>query len=253
MAPSLSRRPVVLLLVLAGLALAPAALRAQQTIINVPSVDQTKKGHVFFLHETQARSWGGQSFWQTTHFLTYGVTDRFEIATTLYNFGTPLKQQVALGIGWKTAQPLDFLGAGAKRWEATFGAGQMVPISLRGDGVGLWSYAQVAARIPGIDLRVMGGISNGPRNLFGFNTTHFIGSYELPLEKLGHAIGGGFGDFVGHMALLGEWWSGQHEFADFVPGVNWHSGPLVVILGYKFGNQPGTASDGVIFEVGTTF
>ena len=236
-----------------ALSLAAAPARAQQTIINVPSVDQTPKGRVFFLHETQARDWSGESYWQTTHFLTYGLTKRFEAALTVYNVGSPFKRYAAVGVGWKTAQPLDFLPAGARRWEPVVGAGQMIPLSLRGRGAGLWSYAQGSVRLPGLGTRLMAGVSNGPPNLFGTHTTHLISSYEQPLHALGHRIGGPVGHAVEHMSLLGEWWSGRHEFAEFVPGVNYHTKSIVVILGYKLGNVPGTRGDGVIFEIGRTF
>lgn len=239
----------VLLLAL-GLAGTPGA--AQQTIVNVPSADQTKDGRVFFLHESQVRDWGGNSYWLTTNFLTYGVTDRFELALTTYNIGTPAKANQAIGLGWKTSQPV--LADSLPEWELKLGAGQMLPVNLRGSGVGLWSYGQASFRVPGLGLRLMGGVSNGPDELFGKNTTHFIGSFEQPLKGLGEAIGGPVGRVVNDMTLLGEWFSGNHEFGDFVPGLNWHSKDgWVVIVGYKFSNAPGSSGDGVIFEIGKTF
>jgi len=90
-------------------------------------------------------------------------------------------------------------------------------------------------------------------DLFGKYTTHAIASYELPLAGLGRRVGGRVGDALGHMALLGEWWSGRHEFGDFVPGVNYHTKSFVVIVGYKLSNAPGTRGDGLILEVGRTF
>lgn len=250
LAPRLAR---VALLAASVAATVAAPARAQQTIINAPSVDQTPEGRVFALHETQWRDWGGESFWQTTHFLTYGVTARVEAALTVYNVGTPLKRYAAVGLGWKTAQPLDFLPAAARRWSPVLGAGQMVPLSLRGRGAGLWSYAQGSVRVPRLQTRLTAGVSNGPANLFGTHTTHLVTSYEQPLHALGHRLGGRVGHVVEHMALLGEWWSGRHEFAEFVPGVNYHHKALVLILGYKLGNAPGTRGDGVIVEVGRTF
>ena len=242
-----------LLTVACALALRAGAAHAQQTIINVPSLDQTPRGRVFVLHESQVRDWDGEAFWQTTHFVTYGLTARVELAVTAYNLGTPLKRYAAVGVGWKTAQPLDFLPAGARRWTPMVGAGQMLPLSLRGRGAGLWSYAQGSVRVPGLGTRLMAGASHGPANLFGSHTTHLITSYEQPLKAVGQRLGGRVGDFVSHTALLGEWWSGRHEFAEFVPGVNWHGKTMVVILGYKFQNRPGTRGDGVIVEIGRTF
>ena len=253
--PRLARRPTArAAAALAGAVATLAAARAtpaQQTIINVPSVDQTKQGRFFYLHESQVRDWGGNSFWQTTNFLTYGLTERFEVALTTYNIGTPRVANSAVALGWKTAQPI--LRKQLPQWEPTLGAGQMYPLSIRGQGLGVWSYGQGAFRLPGTRTRLMGGVSHGPALLFGQRTTHFIGSYEQPLEALGRRLGGRVGDAVGHMSLIGEWWSGTHEFADFVPGINYHTKSLVVIVGYKFSNKPGTGTDGIILEIGRTF
>lgn len=215
----------------------PAALSAQQTIINVPSVDQTPRGRFFALHESQVRTRDPKPYWVSTNFFTYGLTDRIELAATVYNVGWPSKPYQAAALGWKTAQPV--LRSALPTWELTVGAGQMYPISLTGRGVGVWSYGQVAWRLPHVRTRLMTGISRGPRNLFSKNTTHFISSFEQPL--------------AGHWNLLGEWWSGTHDFADFVPGVNYHWGSNVVIVGYKFSNIPGTTGDGWILEIGKTF
>jgi len=232
--------------------LACGPVRAQQTIINVPSIEQTKAGKAFFLHESQLRNWDGNRYWLTTNFFTYGVSERFEVALTTYNLGTPVKANQAIGLGWKTAQPV--LAERLPKWELKLGAGQMLPINLRDGRAGLWSYGQASARLPKMGTRLMAGISHGPANLFGRHTTHFIGSVEQPLTGLGNRIGGPLGAVIADTALVAEWFSGSHEFGDFVPGVNWHNDQgWVVILGYKFSNKPGRRDDGVIFEIGKTF
>ncbi|MBU6166868.1 MAG: hypothetical protein KGQ52_12190 [Alphaproteobacteria bacterium] len=244
------RRGLALFLCLLAVLCAPAA--AQQTIINVPSIEQTKHGKFFFLHESQLRDWDGNRYWQTTNFFTYGVTDRFELALTTYNLGTPAKPNQAVAPGWKTAQPV--LAKSLPKWELKLGAGQMLPFNLRDGRVGLWSYGQASARLPGLGTRLMGGISHGPANLFGRNTTHAIASIEQPLTGLGRAVGGPVGAVLADTALVAEWFSGTHEFGDFVPGVNWHNkAGWVVILGYKFSNKPGRRDDGMIIEIGKTF
>jgi hypothetical protein len=216
------------------------AVQAQQTIINVPSVDQTAKGRFFYLHESQIRQWDGVDYWQTTNFLTYGLTDRFELATTVYNVGSPALPTTTVGIGWKTAQPL--LRRALPALNLTVGAGQMLQQSLRGRGTGVWSYAQFAGVIPTTKTRLMLGVSDGPANLFGKHTTHAIASYEQPLDR-----------WIPNVSLLGEWWSGTHDFGDFVPGINYHTKRMVVILGYKISNAPGSRTDGLILEIGRTF
>ena len=215
----------------------PEFLPGQQTIINVPSVDQTPRGRFFALHETQLRTWNPKPYWVSTNFPTYSLTDRIELAATIYNIGVPNKPYQAVALGWKTAQPV--LRSQLPGWEITVGAGQMLPVSLTGKGDGLWNYAQVAWRLPVVRTRLMAGLSNGTRNLFGKRTTHMIASFEQPL--------------AGHWNLLGEWWSGTHDFADFVPGLNYHWGTNVVIVGYKVSNIPGSTGDGLILEFGRTF
>jgi len=64
------------------LALCAQGAWAQQTIINVSSLDQTPRGKNFTLHESQLRHWGGRSYWYTTNFYTSGITDRLELAAT---------------------------------------------------------------------------------------------------------------------------------------------------------------------------
>ena len=244
---------------------ASAPLRAQQTIINVPSVDQTPKGRWFFLHESQVRAWdlepdaGRTRFWTTTHFLTYGVAKHLELAVTAYNIGAPAKPTAAVGVGWKTAFGVPGLADRFPQWEPKLGAGQMIPVSLRGATlrdslglgrrVGLWSWVQGSVRLPVTRTRLMAGVSNAPRNLFKQNTTHAIASWEQPLAVLP----GRLGRALEHVGFLGEWWSGSHDFADFVPGFNWHHDDLVVIVGYKIPNARQGAGHGLILEVGGTF
>ncbi|WP_353267181.1 hypothetical protein [Gemmatimonas sp.] len=245
----LRRVAVVIASLIAAAMLSPMRLWSQQTVINAPSVDQTPKGRVFALHESQLRAWGDTSFWQTTHFVTYGLTKQLEVAVTAYNIGTPLKRVATLGVGWKGAIDMPGMATRAPQWELKLGAGQMFAIPLRGERVGLWSYLQSSARIPGARTRLMAGVSDGPVAMFGKSTTHFVGSVEQPLATLPGKVGHALHNFT----LLAEWWAGQHEFADFVPGINYHRGKSVIIVGYKLANTPGTRGDGIVLEFGRTF
>jgi hypothetical protein len=221
------------------LALMSRQLFAQQTIINMPSVDQTERGRFFALHESQARNWDGNSFWLTTNFFTYGITENFEAALTVYNVGSPTAPNTVVGTGWKGRRALLHSQPWAKKAELYGFAGQMVLTSLRGKGVGLWNYAALSARTPVTGTRFVAGISDGTRQLFKKRTTHAIVSLEQPLPA--------------HLTFVTEWWSGTHDFADLVPGFTWHTGRWIVVAAYKFSNTPGTKTDGVILELGRKF
>jgi hypothetical protein len=224
---------------LLSLAVCSGPLFSQQTIINMPSVDQTERGRVFALHESQARNWDGASFWYTTNFVTYGVTDNFEAAVTVYNAGSPTAPNTVVGTGWKGRRALLPAQQWARTAEVHAFAGQMVLTSVRGKGVGLWNYAALSARAPLARTRFVAGVSNGSRQLFKKQTTHAIVSLEQPLPA--------------HLTFVTEWWSGTHDFADLVPGVTWHSGRWIVVAAYKLSNVPGTRTDGVILELGRKF
>jgi len=249
------------------LALSAVPVFAQQTIVNLPSADQTPAGHFFFLHESQARPWDPDTFWNATNFLTYGVTNTFELCLTTYNLeiagNAPRKPYSAVGFGYKTAQPLfhDALEqAGLSELEPKATFGQMVTVSLDGLGSGLWSYGHLSFRLPVLHTRLAAGISMGSRQIFGgearqfiaTNKINFIGSIEHPITK--------------EFGLVAEWFAGEHEMGDLVPGFIYHNKQheFVIILGYKIsnssmaeGNPFGTTllrrGNGIIFEIGKTF
>ena len=54
----------------AMIVIAGRALSEQQTISNMPSVEQTDRGRVFALHESQVRNLDDVSFWYTKNFAT---------------------------------------------------------------------------------------------------------------------------------------------------------------------------------------
>jgi hypothetical protein len=224
------------------------ALFAQQTIVNLPSADQTPQGHLFILHETQVRPWQPDSYWRSTNFITYGITNNFEACATVYNldFVGANKPYTSLGLGFKGAH--QFLEQEAPELEAKLTAGAMFTTSFEGKGTGVWTYAHLSVRLPVLHTRVAAGISKGSRQIFGgtseaFISTeniNFIGSVEHPITK--------------NFGVVLEWFSGKHEMGDLVPGVIFHTKELVMILGYKIGNGDGNAGgNGIIFEIGRTF
>lgn len=226
----------------------PALLQAQQTIVNLPSADQTPEGRLFFLHESQVRAWDPQPYWATTNFLVYGLTGSIELCLTQYQLGVPRQPYGAVAAGYKGTR--QFLRRVAPQWELKLTGGQMFALSTTGKGFGVWSYAIGSFVLPYLHTRLAGGISLGPRVIFGtldgthwlgVSTVHFIGSVEQPVTK--------------SLKLVAEWFSGQnHEFAYFVPGINYHVEDWIFVLAYKIANDEDSHySNGLIIEVGYFF
>ncbi|HEX5817723.1 MAG TPA: hypothetical protein VFY20_02525 [Gemmatimonadales bacterium] len=228
-------RPLHLALLL--LALGASTARAQRTVINLPSADQTAKGEFFALHESNFRAWGDDGYYATTNFLTYGISARVEAAFTVYNLGAPVADNRALGVGYKASLPVQHLAPVIPDFTLTFG--QMGIVGLDGGG-GLWTYGHLSGRVPGLGTRIAAGASAGPEVLFGAeDKAHFIAFVEHPLPA--------------HFFLVAEWFSGEHAYGDLVPGITWRHGGVVAVLGYKISNAPGSSTDGMVVEVGTTF
>ncbi|MCS6789876.1 MAG: hypothetical protein NZ580_02685 [Bacteroidia bacterium] len=219
---------------------------AQQTLVNLPSIEITHPKRVFVLHESQIRFWHPEPHWVTTHFLTYGLSHKVELAVTLHDIGIPRQAYRSLAIGYKCTE--DIFARELPELELKWALGQMLIVSLSGRRPGLWTYVLWSMRIPHLRTRLSAGINAGPPALFGetghkypldLSTIDFIGSIEQPIGE--------------HVNIILEWFSGRHhEFASLIPGliVNWKDWTFV--LGCRI---PNDAEEGIslVTEVGHTF
>ena len=232
------RLPVWLAAVAAvGLSAAPAG--AQQTIVNVPSDNVTPRGQHFYLHESQVLWNKGRGGYNTTNFYTYGLTDRTELAVTQYNVDSGGSRDAALGLGFKTVHP--FLRDELPDLETRLTFGHMTPVSVGGQtpAVGFFTYGHLSAQVPGTDLRLLGGVAGGSRNLFGETAASALVGVEYPLTE--------------HLSFTGEWFSGTHNLSGLIPGLTYHNYDLIVVGGVKIPNDFHPAGYGLVLEVGYFF
>lgn len=223
-------------LLVTGLVVA-GPLGAQQAIINLPSADITPKGRHFVMHESALKYRSPTDDWATTHFYTYGLGGRTEFTTTMYNLERPAMQNLSVGFGLKTAQPL--LGKRGERHELLITAGHMLPVSLQGAGVGRYTYAHLSGRLPQLKTRLTAGGGYGTRQVFDRDVAVGLLGVEQPLTH--------------HLQLVAEWISGDHAKGFVVPGLLYHRSDWILVAGYKFPNSQRTIGRGLIFEVGRFF
>ncbi len=210
--------------------------RAQQAIISLPSADQTPAGKHFFMHETQMSALAPRVDWGATHFYTYGLSDRVELAVTLYNLTTPTTNNLSLGVGFKAAQRL--FGAQFPDRELQFTYGAMLVPSLQGEGIGSWSYGLLSARVPRADTRLSVGGGYGSRQIFDKAAASAMLGLEQPLP--------------GHFVLVAEWFSGRHNTSNFIAGLLYHTDAWIFVGGYKMPNDAAKRR-GIVFEIGRFF
>lgn len=212
-----------------------SAAYGQQAIINLPSADVTPEGKHFLMNE----SFLDPGVWNSVNFYTYGVTDGTEIAVTLYDLGKPARDSLAVALGYKSQFVLAEDGEFLKDVKLTHGL--MLPVNLRGDGVGIYGYGHASARLQATNTRVTAGVAAGSSQLFGKPTVCALMGIEQPLNS--------------EVQIIAEWYSGSHDFGNLITGVVYHNHEydFVIVGGYKFPNNYNVTKNGIVLEFGGFF
>lgn len=221
---------IIILLITFTFIFHPSKSFAQQTIFNVPSADITEKGMIFIQHESQFSG----DFGLFTNYGAYGIGKYTEIDLTLFGVGTNNVKNEVLGVGFKTALPLH------KKSETKITFGTLIPISLRGNGVGGYGYSHLSTRLPKLKTRITSGIFTGTTTLFGRDFICFIGGLEQPItEKLSFIV---------------DYHSGKHSNGFLIPGISYIFNPnLVLYAGYQIPNNRANGDNGFVIELAKFF
>lgn len=212
--------------------------QAQQTIFNVPSADIAQKREVFLQHESQFNPFPNDDFWTGTHYASLGVGFNTELDTTLFNVSTPASNNISLGIGFKSAIPIFAEEFPKEEIKLTFG--EMLPISLQGEGLGDWTYGHVSFKVPKLKTRLTAGASFGTKQIFGRNAVSFIGGIEQPITE--------------KISFIADYYSGTHALGFFIPGISYSPNPdLSFFAGYQIPNSRRCGASGFVLEVAKHF
>lgn len=203
---------------------------AQQTLFNVPSADVTEKGMLFLQHESQFSN----KFGLHTEYSAFGIGRHTEIDVTLIGIGTRNVRNEVLGIGFKTALPLH------EKSETKLTYGTLLPISLRGNGVGGYAYSHLSTRLQKTKTRFTAGGFIGTTTVFGKDFISFIGGIEQPITK--------------KFGLQMDWYSGKHSTGFLIPGF-YYSLPKNATLwaGYQIRNNKVNGDNGFVIELSKIF
>ena len=203
---------------------------AQQTLFNVPSADVLEKGQIFLQHESQFSG----DFGLFTNYASYGTGKYTELDLTLFGVGTKNIRNEVLGIGFKTVLPLH------KRSETKFTIGNIIPISLRGNGVGGYFYSHLSTRLQKTKTRFTSGVLAGTTTLLGRDIACYIGAIEQPITK--------------RFGLQMDYHSGKHANGFLIPGF-YYSFPRNTTLwvGYQIHNNKANGDNGFVIELSRIF
>ena len=203
---------------------------AQQTIFNVPSADVTEKGMTFVQHESQFSN----KFGLHTEYGAFGIGKNTEIDITLFGVGTRDVRNEVLGIGFKKSIPLH------EKSETKLTFGSLLPISLRGDGVGGYFYSHLSTRLPKINTRITSGVFVGTTTLFGRDFISNISGIEQPITK--------------RLSIVMDWYSGKHSNGFLIPGFSYDLGRQTVLwTGFQIPNNRANGRKGFVIELSKIF
>lgn len=220
----------ILFIALSYILLLQSKSLAQQTIFNVPSADVLEKGQIFLQNESQFSG----DFGLFTNYASLGIGKYTELDLTLFGVGTNNVKNETLGVGFKTALPIH------KESETKFTVGNIIPISLRGNGVGGYAYSHLSTRFPKLKTRLTSGILIGTTTLFGRDFVCYIGAIEQPITE--------------RFGIIMDWHSGKHANGFLIPGF-YYSFPKNVTLwtGYQIPNDRANGDNGFVVEVSKIF
>lgn len=218
------------------LAALPAA--SQSLIVGIPSTDVAPKREFALAHESQANSFESGGYWNSFTFATYGLGNGWELAASLYGLSRPASPELALGMGFKKKYLVP--GAWAKRYEWTLAGGGMLPVSFRGNGVGLWAYGLTSVRLPTTKTRLTAGPSWGTKQIFGRTVTKAMVGVEQPL--------------VPKVSIVADWFTGTHDLGAAILALSYQPRPdLLIISGWKFANNARSGKPAYMLEVAYIF
>lgn len=219
--------------------------QAQSLIVGIPSADVAEKHHLEITHESQWNFWEDGMKWNSFNFACYGIGHHTELTAALNNLNNDGSTNLALGLGAKKVFPI--LKNFTSLQEIKLTAGSNFLYSVNKKEPGIWLYSHASFRLPNVHTRFTIGGSYGTYQAFGFR--RFLVNGEQQSEPRDpFALMLGFEQpLTKHISLIGDWFSGTHDLAAFIPAMQIDIKKHVLIFGYKFPN-PNTGSHAFILE-----
>lgn len=219
----------------------------QSLIVGIPSADVAELHHLEVTHESQFGLSNNQLKWNSFNFACYGLKNHVELVLTYNNLSNQKNSNPVFGGGFKKVFPLEKLGG--EKWESKFIVGGNVLYSFQRNDFGGWSYAMGSFRIPTLKTRFTGGLTYGNEHQFGFRRQLVLGVESYVPQRSFQAMVGFEQPLGNGFSIIGDWISGNHDLACFIPALQYDFGHNVAIIGYKLPNRGSETSQALILEL----
>jgi hypothetical protein len=224
----------------------------QSLLVGIPSAEVVHKGSFEFTHESQTNFWNSKNKvkWNSFNFFCYGIGHETEVTVNLINLSNESNSNLSTAIGVKKVFPV--AKKRAENWNAKITVGQNLLYSIQKNNWGSWSYAHVSGTLPSTKTQLIGGFSYGTSQMFGYRyQSSTDGSFtETPVRPFCF-IGGFVQPVFKNVSVVGDWYSGSHDLAAFIPAIQFDKifKKHVFIVGYKLPNTPESGSQALITEL----
>jgi hypothetical protein len=224
-----------------GILSSTLSAEAVSLIVGMPSADTTPKKQLLLTHESQlspwktglGSDWKRRPDWNSFQFLTYGTSDRTELSFAASNIASKPEETLHIAGGYKSYIPI--LEKKFPKHQFRLIHGAMLPVSLRGQGLGYWAFTMGSVTLPRTKTRFTAGVSAGSQEVYGRDVVVAMVGVEQKLGK--------------HWAIAMDWQSGRHDLGAFIPAVLYHfNSSDVLILGYKLPNHATNGKQAIVIE-----
>lgn len=200
-----------------------SAVRAQQTIFNVPSTDVLDKGKVYGELDVSLKPTDGDVVSKFSSFVprvVVGAGSRVEIGLNITGNIQPGPDSTTLvpAIKWKPYQGKD------NGWAVVVGDHLFVPVHNRGYNAGNYVYAEASKTFKSGTRVTFGGYDFTRNVVASANRAGGQFGFEQPISK--------------KVTFAADWFTGKHAAGYFTPGFVFKLSPKVTgYAGYSIGNQ----------------
>jgi hypothetical protein len=219
-------------------------LSSQSLIAGIPNADVVNKNKFEFTHESQFSNSNNQFNWNSFNFLCYGIGNKAELTINLLNLNNEGNKNLSTAIGFKKYFTLyeDNL------FDNRLTIGSNLLLGIPKQDFGYWAYGHFSSRYKPTKTRLTLGLSSGTQQMFGYRKvlTEQSTLQIKPNQPL--SVMAGFEqNITPNFGIIGDWFSGNHELAALISGVQLSYHHQILIIAYKKSNND-INKDAVILE-----
>ena len=206
---------------------------SQSLIAGIPNADVVEKNKFEFTHESQINIINNQIKWNSFNFLCYGIGNKTELTINLLNLNNEGNKNLSTAVGFKKYFTLKENSS----FDNRLTVGTNVLFGIPKQQLGYWVYSHISTRFKPSKTRLSLGISKGTEQMFGYSQIKKEQQFSQYQANQPLSIMAGIEQSITpNFGIIADWFSGEHELASLISGVQMSYHHQILILAYKRSN-----------------